>query len=233
MRSHKEDVLEEPQEDALEVAHLKRVQQQQQSTSPSKPREKVQITDADVDSLKALLERQSRRLAEQERQQQVDASHQPSSAAKEKSVATSPLPEWAKAMAQPQADQLQKKEKKSLQIAQENTALSKDLVQIKADMKSLRELLMHQVSSLMDDHREREEPLRCMLEKHLQSSQFSQEVAKRLTEMVADYPPDSLLNHLPRALANMLSVQRDDIVHQGGVVALVGPTGVGKTTTLA
>jgi len=42
-----------------------------------------------------------------------------------------------------------------------------------------------------------------------------------------------LVKALPQSLANLLSNQGDDIVRQGGIVALVGPTGVGKTTTLA
>jgi flagellar biosynthesis protein FlhF len=228
-----ESILSKPPKDALEFAHKQSLQEQ---STDSKPK----ITEADVDSLKALLERQSKRIAEQERVQQeqnmneqLDATPPtPSLGAKQ----SAKLPEWAKVMSKSYQGQQGKQSKRPEKVKpsdQGTEELSRDLVQIKADMKSLRDLLTHQVSSLIGDHREREDPLSCMLEKHLVEAQFSEVVAQRLTEMVSDYEPENMLSYLPTALANMLSVQRDDIVRQGGVVALVGPTGVGKTTTLA
>jgi len=252
------EILPEPQTDALEVAHLKKNQSYQETKKKAKyvkqpvmeptlnepPMEKPKITDEDVNSLKALLERQSRRLAEQERQQEQDAlfTTQKESVVENEIQPIKPnpsksakLPEWAKAMAQPYQPSKKAESKNTTlhTVSEDSEKVSRELVEIKADMKSLRDLLTHQVSSLMGEHREREDPLSCMLEKHLIQAQFSEEVAKRLAEMVSDYPPENMLHHLPRVLGNMLSVQRDDIVRQGGVVALVGPTGVGKTTTLA
>ncbi|MCF1426693.1 MAG: flagellar biosynthesis protein FlhF, partial [Shewanella sp.] len=57
--------------------------------------------------------------------------------------------------------------------------------------------------------------------------------AAKLSALSQHYPPNELVRALPQSLANMLDNRGDDIVRQEGVIALVGPTGVGKTTTLA
>lgn len=72
-----------------------------------------------------------------------------------------------------------------------------------------------------------------MLETKLVEAEFSVPIAAKLAALSQHYTPADLVRALPQSLANMLDNQGDDVVRQGGVVALVGPTGVGKTTTLA
>ncbi len=60
------------------------------------------------------------------------------------------------------------------------------------------------------------------------------ELARRLSERVSDVDDIEKAWHKALfVLAGELSVFESDLLEQGGVVALVGPTGVGKTTTIA
>lgn len=219
-------ILAAPKEDALEAAHLKK--SSTPAVSSNKP-QRQPVDDATVDSLKALLERQSQRLKREEAAElENKPSPLPGGEAPNKN-----LPAWAKSL-----ERNTKSSRPPLKPVSEhgsaiNETVTQDLGQMKAEMKSLRSLLTHQVNTLMQDQKQRENPLCCMLEKHLIESQFSDVIAARLSEMAARYEPEVMIDQLPKLLANMISIQRDDIVRQGGVVALVGPTGVGKTTTLA
>ncbi|WP_432453609.1 flagellar biosynthesis protein FlhF [Agarivorans sp. QJM3NY_29] len=106
--------------------------------------------------------------------------------------------------------------------------------ELKKEMAAMRKLLEHQVSGLMWQEVERQEPVRAMLIKQLQLVGFDEDMA----DQVAGYIPEELgvqegWQHLRELLANQLPVGQDEILLKGGAVALLGPTGVGKTTTIA
>lgn len=172
-----------------------------------------------ADSLQALLEKQQSRLNQQISHQQVDAA----------------LPAWAKGLQAPAATKVERREApatfdKKPQTSQKQSA---DIEAMRDELASLRNLLTHQVSSLMTEHKKRIDPVGAMLEAKLLEAEFSPAVANKLAALSQHYTPAELVRALPQSLANMLDNQGDDIVKQGGVVALVGPTGVGKTTSLA
>ncbi|PIW59824.1 flagellar biosynthesis protein FlhF [Shewanella sp. CG12_big_fil_rev_8_21_14_0_65_47_15] len=174
---------------------------------------------APADSLQALLEKQQSRLNQQLSHQQVDAE----------------LPAWAKGLQAPAAPKTERREApaafdKKPQTSQKQSA---DIEAMRDELASLRNLLTHQVSSLMTEHKKRIDPVGAMLESKLLEAEFSPAVAAKLAALSQHYTPAELVRALPQSLANMLDNQGDDIVRQGGVVALVGPTGVGKTTSLA
>lgn len=104
---------------------------------------------------------------------------------------------------------------------------------MREELASLRGLLTHQLSSLMSDQRSRTDPVGAMLKRKLLEAEFSPDVAERLASLSQHYQSAELGRALPQSLANLLDNQGDDLMRQGGIVALVGPTGVGKTTTLA
>ncbi len=111
---------------------------------------------------------------------------------------------------------------------------SDDLEKMRAEMTSIRRLLEHQVSGLMWQEVERREPLRAMLISRLKKMGISEELADQL----ACYIPEELSgpeawSALLNLLADQISTTKDDLLQKGGVVALLGPTGVGKTTTIA
>ncbi|WP_240352393.1 flagellar biosynthesis protein FlhF [Agarivorans sp. Alg241-V36] len=106
--------------------------------------------------------------------------------------------------------------------------------ELKKEMAAMRKLLEHQVSGLMWQEVERQEPVRAMLIKQLQLVGFDEDMA----DQIAGYIPEELgvqegWQHLRELLVNQLPVGQDEILLKGGAIALLGPTGVGKTTTIA
>ncbi|QUM79758.1 flagellar biosynthesis protein FlhF [Moritella sp. 5] len=109
-----------------------------------------------------------------------------------------------------------------------------DMSAMKAELASIRKLLEHQVSGLQWQEVERNEPIRAMLIKHLVKIGFTEEVADQLANCVAENCSiESAWDQIEALLTDSVLIAQDDILGKGGAVALVGPTGVGKTTTIA
>jgi flagellar biosynthesis protein FlhF len=105
---------------------------------------------------------------------------------------------------------------------------------MREDINSIRRLLEHQVSGLLWQEVERREPLRAMLIKRLERMGVSSELADQLACYIPeDTPAPKAWKALLRLVADQIPVSKQDILKRGGVVALLGPTGVGKTTTVA
>jgi flagellar biosynthesis protein FlhF len=81
----------------------------------------------------------------------------------------------------------------------------------------------------------RRDPLRAELMKRLLAAGFSNAFANQLVGRVPQDEPDveRAMKWLRGTLSRTLKLADQDIIEQGGVYALVGPTGVGKTTTVA
>ena len=102
------------------------------------------------------------------------------------------------------------------------------------EMASIRKLLEHQISGLMWQEVERREPMRALLIKELKKIGFDDAFADQLAGLIPeDVSVHQALAQLAEVLTAQLKVSEDDILRQGGAVALLGPTGVGKTTTIA
>jgi flagellar biosynthesis protein FlhF len=114
------------------------------------------------------------------------------------------------------------------------TTNNKEIAKIGAEVASLRKLLEHQVSGLMWQEMERKEPIRAMVIKWLSSAGFSNDMADQLASYI---PEDASSIEVQEYIQNLLQekvfVGNNDILQQGGAIALLGPTGVGKTTTIA
>ncbi|MDO6543584.1 flagellar biosynthesis protein FlhF [Photobacterium sanguinicancri] len=109
-----------------------------------------------------------------------------------------------------------------------------DIDAMRSEMASIRRLLEHQLSGLMWQEVERREPMRAMMIKRLEKMGLSPE----LSDQLACYIPEDVPAHeawpaLLGLLADQIITTDDCILETGGVVALLGPTGVGKTTTIA
>ncbi|ACA85919.1 flagellar biosynthesis protein FlhF [Shewanella woodyi] len=176
-----------------------------------------------ADSLQALLERQQSRVNQQATNKSAELE----------------MPDWAKGLKAPEVKKAAP-EVEPQQYAQRNHGNSKansgsnqEMDAMREELASLRNLLTHQVTSLLSEQKSRTNPVGAMLESKLLEAEFSPMVATKLSDLSEHYQPAELVKALPRCLANMLDNQGDDIVRQGGVVAFVGPTGVGKTTTVA
>lgn len=105
---------------------------------------------------------------------------------------------------------------------------------MRKEMASIRKLLEHQISGLMWQEVERREPMRALLIKELKKMGFDDAFADQLAGLIPEEMPiHQAMAQLAEVLTAQLKISEDEILRQGGAVALLGPTGVGKTTTIA
>ncbi len=110
---------------------------------------------------------------------------------------------------------------------------------LEQELRSLRGLLENQVSSLAWGDFGRRQPVRAALIRRLMQLGLTRAVADPIaanayTRTRRDMGDDEAVWRRALAeLARSVPTADDDILSTGGVVALVGPTGVGKTTTIA
>lgn len=108
------------------------------------------------------------------------------------------------------------------------------------ELQGMRALLLEQVAALSAASAaadlQKRNPVQVRVMTRLLSAGFSTEIARHITHHVAG---DTTLANCDRWLHDVLalnlrcSTEADGIAERGGVYALVGPTGVGKTTTVA
>lgn len=111
---------------------------------------------------------------------------------------------------------------------------SDELSQIKEELASLRNVLQYQVADLMEAKSRRQQPVHHYLIQRLTDMGLSQSLAEQLISYTpSHYNERDAWVYLLNLLANRINVTGNDILTQKGAVALVGPTGTGKTTTVA
>lgn len=105
---------------------------------------------------------------------------------------------------------------------------------LKAEMANIRQLLEHQVAGLMWQDAAQKDPQRAMLVDKLSALGLSEQVADHVAGCVPSHFDEQQSWQLAMDfLAEQIHTTHNDIITRGGVVALIGPTGVGKTTTIA
>jgi len=105
-----------------------------------------------------------------------------------------------------------------------------------SEIKSMRGLLEEQLVYQAWDTAQRREPGKARVLRDMLRAGFSAALARRFLEkMPSGLAPEQRLAWVKAVLGRNLRVvsAEDEIVDRGGVYALVGPTGVGKTTTVA
>jgi flagellar biosynthesis protein FlhF len=109
-----------------------------------------------------------------------------------------------------------------------------DFEKMKHEMASIRELLEHQVSGLMWQDMAQKDPSRAMLVNRLMSLGMNEQVSDQIAGYIPAQKNDQDTWELAKKfIGQQINTTNNDIIHRGGVVSLVGPTGVGKTTTVA
>ncbi|MCR5536575.1 MAG: flagellar biosynthesis protein FlhF [Succinivibrio sp.] len=108
------------------------------------------------------------------------------------------------------------------------------LQEVKEQVAEIKKLLQFELAGLIKDSQTREQPVRAMTTSLLVSAGFAPEVAALLSGTL---DKEASFNNAWRDLGDLirtrLKVGSDEIIREGGIVALIGPAGVGKTTTLA
>ncbi|HEX7817072.1 flagellar biosynthesis protein FlhF [Dyella sp.] len=139
------------------------------------------------------------------------------------------LPPQASALQPPQPARV---EPAPIQSMLERAA--KDNARMRAELGDLRSMLETQLSSLAWNDMERRHPLRARILRDLTRLGIEADVARQLIDELPDQISTEQARYLPLGvLSRSLAVSGRDLAATGGVIALVGPTGVGKTTTIA
>ena len=110
-----------------------------------------------------------------------------------------------------------------------------DTAQLRSELGDLRAMLEVQLSSLAWNDLERRQPLRARILRELTRLGIEADVARTLVDELPEQINADQARYLPLGmLSRSLAVSGRQLCDDDrGVVALVGPTGVGKTTTIA
>jgi flagellar biosynthesis protein FlhF len=112
-------------------------------------------------------------------------------------------------------------------------AAAGDYDRLREELGSLRTLLEQQVGRLLWDDRARRSPATAAALRRLGQLGLDADVADRLAASAAATAEGGSWTAVLRTLVSALPVAGEDCTVRGGVYAVVGPTGVGKTTTIA
>ncbi len=116
----------------------------------------------------------------------------------------------------------------------EAQAGSSSLESIEKELKALRNFMEAPLLQFGWGEMRKVQPLRANLLKRLMTLGLAPDLCREIVEQVVNQGLiDNGWAESLKLLAGMLPVAEDDILSDGGVIALVGPTGVGKTTTVA
>jgi flagellar biosynthesis protein FlhF len=179
---------------------------------------------------------------------EVDSSAQQGRQAAAEPQVTAP-PEWAREGAQVAARRAAQKNAAPLPTGDEARTPAAVAEAIKARMEQVvNDTVMSELSSMrgmMEEHfagllwgdRQRRSPARASLTKHLFAAGFSAQLVQMMVENLPDDVDtmDGGMDWVRNVLESNLPVMEDEdaLMERGGVFALMGPTGVGKTTTTA
>lgn len=102
------------------------------------------------------------------------------------------------------------------------------------ELQAVKQMLENQLSGLAWSQSETREPEKVALIKRLVKLGLGWKLAQRLTdEALASGNSDQAWSNVLDRIEQEIPVDTRDVIEKGGIVALVGPTGVGKTTTIA
>ncbi len=108
------------------------------------------------------------------------------------------------------------------------------LMEMSKELKSLRAAMDSKLSSVSWAHNAQSNPVRAELLQRLAGMSISRKLSVKIADRFANHSdPELVFAQAQELLAKVLPVADDDLLQHGGIAALVGPTGVGKTTTIA
>jgi flagellar biosynthesis protein FlhF len=137
---------------------------------------------------------------------------------------------------QPQFDMTAMTSMVSAAIAQATESAAAEMSGMMSEMRAMRGLMESQLAELSWSASQQRSPHKAAVLKEMLGAGFSATLSRYLLDKLpADKDAADSLRWVKNVLGRNLSVMTDEdaILDKGGVFALVGPTGVGKTTTTA
>ena len=116
------------------------------------------------------------------------------------------------------------------------TLLDKDAIEMMSEIRSMRGMLETQLTELSWTSQHQRDPMKAEIMREMLSAGFSATLSRYLTENLPDTEKSrGGMKWIKGVLTRNLMTMQDEneLLDKGGVFALVGPTGVGKTTTTA
>ncbi|MBI1194741.1 MAG: flagellar biosynthesis protein FlhF [Gammaproteobacteria bacterium] len=108
------------------------------------------------------------------------------------------------------------------------------LIEMRNEIEGVKSLLKDQLSAIAWNEASRSHPYRAELIRRLLRVGLSAGLCKRVLSHIDQWADrDELWHQALDVLAGLIPVARRDWLAEGGVFAMIGPTGVGKTTTTA
>ena len=222
-----------------ERAGAERELQQQQYLSETIPRERVSAENQEPQTVSAdqLRQQQNDLQKDQQLESYVEnARSEPLESDSPQSAEINPTQDLERLVKEQILSQMQQQsEHQAAGLMQAQQApLTDSMTQMRDELKSLRAMIENQQvlgewSEMASKH-----PLRVSLYKRLTEMGLSQEICKYLAKGLDKLTDvEQAMQAALKQLVHQLPIAGDDILNQGGVYAMVGPTGVGKTTTIA
>ncbi len=122
----------------------------------------------------------------------------------------------------------------AMPVEKPNSAADNLLLEMSKELKSLRSAMDSKLSNVSWAHTTQTNPVRADLLQRLAGMSISRKLSVKIANRFANHTDaEMVFSQAQELLAKVLPVADDDLLQYGGIAALVGPTGVGKTTTIA
>ena len=132
-------------------------------------------------------------------------------------------------------DEAEKTETEHLQPANQSVNREQhETEDLKRELRALRSMMETQMGLMNWEQQKHQNPVRIGLLKRFSELGLTVDISKQVLENVGNTTDAKLASK--QAISNLVQaipVASDDILKRQGIIALVGPTGVGKTTTIA
>lgn len=115
-------------------------------------------------------------------------------------------------------------------------ANSQEMASVMSEIRTMRSMLQSQIAEISWANTQRREPFKANLLNRMLTAGFSPSLSRQITEKLPKFSKfeqaakwaDAILCNNMRTIEN-----EENLLDKGGVFAIIGPTGVGKTTTTA
>ncbi len=216
---------------AQEVSPKNEIKQQNESSVRAQASLREVIGDADTDSLEALLQRTHHKNENQYGQTEINVApdennrHASSLRADENMVRS---PAFSEVSVSPMMES-------EVNVTPPPSVLEPEQLEgIRGELESIKNVLKHQITELSEERKKRNNPV----QHFLQEQMIGMGLSSKLAEQLINFLPPQIgevegWNYLLNLLSNRISTGNNEILSTGGIIGFVGPTGSGKTTTLA